>query len=84
MADVLILALETSTGCGSVALTRGDGLSGKVLGEYTLQPEITHSRRLLGSVRAMMDALQVSWARSPVCASVWLPPKGLPWLPIVL
>lgn len=61
MADVLILALETSTGCGSVALTRGDGRTGKVLGEYTLQPEITHSRRLLGSVRAMMDALQVSW-----------------------
>ncbi len=62
MADVLILALETSTGCGSVALTRGDGRSGKVLGEYTLQPEITHSRRLLGSVRAMMNALQVSWS----------------------
>lgn len=62
MADVLILALETSTGCGSVALTRGDGLSGKVLGEYTLQPEITHSRRLLGSVQSLMESLQVSWS----------------------
>ncbi|MGD9948615.1 MAG: tRNA (adenosine(37)-N6)-threonylcarbamoyltransferase complex dimerization subunit type 1 TsaB [Desulfobulbus sp.] len=61
MAGVLILAIETSTGCGSVALTRGDGISGKVLGEYTLQPEITHSRRLLGSVTAMMEALSVSW-----------------------
>ncbi|MDD2463679.1 MAG: tRNA (adenosine(37)-N6)-threonylcarbamoyltransferase complex dimerization subunit type 1 TsaB [Desulfobulbus sp.] len=61
MADVLILAIETSTGCGSVALTRGDGRFGKVLGEYTLQPEVTHSRRLLGSVSAMMQALSVSW-----------------------
>jgi len=62
MADVLILALETSTGCGSVALTRGDGASGKVLGEFTLQPEITHSRRLLGSVQTLMEALQVHWS----------------------
>jgi tRNA threonylcarbamoyladenosine biosynthesis protein TsaB len=62
MADVLILAIETSTGCGSVALTRGDGLSGKVLGEFTLQPEVTHSRRLLGSVAAMMEALSISWS----------------------
>ncbi|MGE4558621.1 MAG: tRNA (adenosine(37)-N6)-threonylcarbamoyltransferase complex dimerization subunit type 1 TsaB [Desulfobulbus sp.] len=62
MADVLILAIETATGCGSVALTRGDGHSGKVLAEYTLQPEVTHSRRLLGSVAAMMKALSVSWS----------------------
>ncbi len=62
MADVLILAIETSTGCGSVALTRGGAASGKVLGEYTLQPEITHSRRLLGSVKGMMDALAVTWS----------------------
>ena len=62
MAGVLILAIETSTGCGSVSLTRGDGSSGKVLGEYTLQPEITHSRRLLGSVSALMEALSFSWS----------------------
>lgn len=61
MADVLILAIETSTGCGSVALTRGDGHSGKVLAEYTLQPEVTHSRRLLASVAAMMEILSISW-----------------------
>ena len=48
MADLLILAIETATGCGSVVLTRGSSIGGKVLAEYTLQPELTHSRRLLG------------------------------------
>ncbi|MCL1980201.1 MAG: tRNA (adenosine(37)-N6)-threonylcarbamoyltransferase complex dimerization subunit type 1 TsaB [Proteobacteria bacterium] len=61
MADLLILAIETATGCGSVALTRGAGPAGKVLAEYTLQPEITHSRRLLGSVGAVMTAAGVGW-----------------------
>lgn len=61
MADLLILAIETATGCGSVALTRGTAIGGKVLAEYTLQPELTHSRRLLGSVAAMMEALGVTW-----------------------
>ena len=61
MADVLILAIETATGCGSVALTRGIGYAGKVLAEYSLQPEVTHSRRLLGSVHAVMKAAGVEW-----------------------
>ena len=61
MADLLILAIETATGCGSVALTRGPANGGKVLAEYTLQPELTHSRRLLGSVTAMMVAVGISW-----------------------
>ncbi len=62
MADLLILAIETATGCGSVALTRGSVTGGKVLAEYTLQPEMTHSRRLLGSVTAIMEAVGVTWA----------------------
>ena len=62
MADVLILAIETATGCGSVALTRGTGGAAKVLAEYTLQPERTHSRRLLGSVAAMMAAADIAWS----------------------
>jgi tRNA threonylcarbamoyladenosine biosynthesis protein TsaB len=62
MADVLILAIETATGCGGVSLTRGDVATGRVLAEYTLQPEVTHSRRLLGSVQAMMTAVGVAWA----------------------
>lgn len=61
MADVLILAIETATGCGSVALTRGIGRAGKVLAEYSLQPEVTHSRRLLGSVHAIITAIGVEW-----------------------
>jgi tRNA threonylcarbamoyladenosine biosynthesis protein TsaB len=62
MADVLILAIETATGCGGVSLTKGGMDAGRVLAEYTLQPEATHSRRLLGSVGAMMEAAGVAWA----------------------
>lgn len=62
MADVLILAIETATGCGGVALTRGTGGTGTVLAEYTLQPELTHSRRLLGTIGAMMAAVGVDWS----------------------
>lgn len=62
MADVLILAIETATGCGGVALTRGTGDTGTVLAEYTLQPELTHSRRLLGSIAGMMAAVGVDWS----------------------
>lgn len=61
MADVLILAIETATGCGGVALTRGAGTTGRILAEYTLQPEVTHSRRLLGSVAAIMAATGIGW-----------------------
>lgn len=62
MAGHLILSLETATGCGSVSLTRG-GLSGfKLLAECTLQQEITHSRRLLGSVAWVMEAAGVTWS----------------------
>jgi len=61
MADILILAIETATGCGSVSLTAGSIKDGKVLAEYTLQPDTTHSRRLLGSVEAMMRAAGTDW-----------------------
>ena len=58
----LILSLETATGCGSVALTKGGIQNGKLLAEATAQPEITHSRRLLGSVAWVMQAAGVEWA----------------------
>ncbi len=58
----LILALETSAGCGSVAITRGDATFGKVLAEALAQPEITHSRRLLGSVEWAMQISGVDWS----------------------
>lgn len=57
----LILSIETATGCGSVALTRGGVRSGKVLAEATAQPEVTHSRRLLGSVDWVMQAAGIGW-----------------------
>lgn len=61
MADLLILAIETATGCGGVSLTSGDRRDGRVLAEYTLQPDIAHSRRLLGLIAAMMTATALSW-----------------------
>ncbi len=58
----LILAIETATGCGSVALTRGTPTNGRLLAEATAQPEITHSRRLLGSVDWVLQAAGVGWS----------------------
>ncbi|MCI5222161.1 MAG: tRNA (adenosine(37)-N6)-threonylcarbamoyltransferase complex dimerization subunit type 1 TsaB [Candidatus Electrothrix sp. AR4] len=60
--SALILSLETATGCGSVALTKGGVHNGKLLAEATAQPEITHSRRLLGSVDWVMQAADVDWS----------------------
>ncbi len=57
----MILSIETATGCGSVSLTRGGVENGRLLAEATAQPEITHSRRLLGSVDWVMKAAGVSW-----------------------
>ena len=57
----LILAIETATGCGSVSLTRGGAGDGRLLAEATAQPDITHSRRLLGSVDWIMKAAGVEW-----------------------
>ena len=63
MADsALILSIETATGCGSVSLTRGGVANGTILAEATAQPEITHSRRLLGSVDWIMQAAGVDWS----------------------
>ena len=62
MAGILILSIETATGCGSVALTRGGTCEGRLLAEATAQPEVTHSRRLLGSVDWVMQAAAVTWA----------------------
>lgn len=58
----LILAIETATGCGSISLTLGGVAGGRLLAEATVQPEITHSRRLLGSVDWIMKAAGVEWS----------------------
>jgi len=57
----LILAIETATGCGSVSVTRGGSRNGRLLAEATAHPDITHSRRLLGSVDWVMQAAGVEW-----------------------
>ena len=57
----LILSLETATGCGSVSLSRGGPDACQLLAECTLQQEITHSRRLLGSVEWVRQAAGVEW-----------------------
>jgi len=53
----LILALETATVCGSVALVAAD----RCLGEYSLQSDLTHSRRLLVSVAKLMAETHTGW-----------------------
>lgn len=62
MDDILILAIETATGCSSVSLTKGTITDGTVLAECTLQPDIKHSRRLLGTIKTMMQAAGTDWA----------------------
>jgi len=58
---LLILSIETATNCGSVSLTRGGAPDCTVVAECTTQPEITHSRRLMGSVDWVMKSAGVSW-----------------------
>jgi len=58
---LLILSIETATGCGSVALTRGGVSNGRLLAEAVAQPERTHSRQLLGSVDWVMRAAGLNW-----------------------
>lgn len=61
MDGLLILALETAGGCGSVALTEGDRRTGRLLAEYSLFPRSSHSRQLLGLVQAMLRACALDW-----------------------
>ena len=53
----LILALETATACGSVALVTAD----RCLAEYSLQSDLTHSRRLLIAIASLMDETHIGW-----------------------
>ncbi len=52
-----LLALETATTCGSVALVEG----GKVLAEYSLDIPATHSRRLLAQIDQIRRDVGVDW-----------------------
>ncbi|WP_417913870.1 tRNA (adenosine(37)-N6)-threonylcarbamoyltransferase complex dimerization subunit type 1 TsaB [Candidatus Electronema sp. JM] len=62
MSDLpLILSIETAAGCGSVALTRGGARDGRLIAEAAVHAEITHSRRLLGSVEWVMQSVGADW-----------------------
>jgi len=58
---LLILAIETATGCGSVSLTSGGATDFRLLAECSAQPDATHSRRLLGSIDWLMTSAGVPW-----------------------
>lgn len=53
----VILALETATMCGSVAIVA----EGRCVAEFSLQTGETHSRRLLASVDWLMREAAVEW-----------------------
>jgi tRNA threonylcarbamoyladenosine biosynthesis protein TsaB len=53
----VILALETATACGSVAMVTAD----RCLGEYSLQSDLTHSRRLLPAIATLMAETHIGW-----------------------
>ena len=55
----VILALETATMCGSVALIAEN----KCLAEFSLQTGETHSRRLLAGVDWLMQETGIGWPR---------------------
>lgn len=61
MDNFLVLGLETATSCGGVSLSRGGVTDFRLLTECIAQPDITHSRRLMGSVQWAMEAAGVKW-----------------------
>ena len=61
MDGVLILAIETATSCGSVSLSIGGMQNFRLLAECIAQPDITHSRRLMGSIQWAMQSAGVEW-----------------------
>jgi tRNA threonylcarbamoyladenosine biosynthesis protein TsaB len=62
----LILSLDTSTQCSSVALTTGTRKNGKVVAALSLTGKITHSRRLLSAIDWIMKESEISW--HDICA----------------
>jgi len=53
----VILALETATTCGSLALVA----EGRCLAEYSLNAASTHSRRLLSGIAWLLAQCELSW-----------------------
>ncbi len=57
----LLLALDTATGCSSVALSRGTLKEGEVLASLSLSSSVTHSRRLLTTIDWLFTETKTDW-----------------------
>lgn len=57
----VILSLDTATPCSSVAITTGTRDSGQVLASLDLTGNVSHSRRLLGSISWLMESIGLQW-----------------------
>ena len=58
----LILALDTSTACCTLALTGGTVMQGEVLASISLNSRVKHSRRLLTAIDWMLAEAQTDWS----------------------
>lgn len=58
----LILAMDTATGCSTVALTRGTINDGEVLACQSYSSKVTHSRRLISLVDTIFHETEVDWS----------------------
>lgn len=75
----VILALETATSCGSLALVA----EGRCLAEYSLTTSTTHSRRLLAGIHWLLAQAELSWSQIAAIA-VSLGPGSFTGLRIAL
>jgi tRNA threonylcarbamoyladenosine biosynthesis protein TsaB len=57
----LILALDTSTACCTLAVTRGTVVEGEILATVSLNSRAKHSRRLLAVIDWMFTEAEVDW-----------------------
>jgi len=75
----VILALETATTCGSMALVA----EGRCLAEYSLTSSVTHSRSLLSGIHWLLAQCDLSWSQIGAIA-VGLGPGSFTGLRIAL
>ena len=61
-AKPIILSLDTSTPCSSLALTAGTRKTGEVLAAVSLAGKVNHSRRLLAAIDWIMLESGVDWS----------------------
>ncbi len=64
MGDVtlpLLLSVDTATKCCAVALTRGDIHDGEIIASLVYNNNITHSRKLLSAIDALLNETETSW-----------------------